>query len=232
MLVLENLRKSFDGHLVLDHIDLKVAGGEIVSILGRPGSGKTTLLNLILGVYNGDCGNIIIDGYNIIGVPPEERPVNVVFRDFDFLWDMNVYKNIISDIRYRPISSMSDVNEIVQLLGLEDFLTKKITQLSGEQRLKVAVARIMTTKPKVLLLDAPFEFLERSRSDEVRESIKKLVRHYHLCALVTASKYTDVCAFGDRIVVLENGCISSWNSSRGGENERRLPRSKVRFRHG
>ena len=208
MLELENLKKSFDNKLVLNNINLKIRNREIVSVFGPPGSGKSTLLNLIQGLITGDCGRILLDGKDITSVAQEERQVNIVFRDFDFVWDWSVYKNITYPLKERPVSTMSEVNSLIQFMGLDSLLTQKLIQISGEDRLKVALVKTMTMRPKALLLDEPFRFLTRSGSDSVRQCIRDILRYYNICALVTGSRYEDVCSFSDRVFCLKEGILT------------------------
>ena len=94
MLELRNLKKSYDGTIILQDVNLKIEEGEIVSILGPSGCGKTTLLNLILGLTDADEGSIVFDGRNITNVPMEQRGFNIVFQDYALFPNLNVYRNI------------------------------------------------------------------------------------------------------------------------------------------
>lgn len=132
MLELRNLKKSYDGTVVLKDITLDIEDGEIVSILGPSGCGKTTLLNLILGIVDADSGSIVFDGQDLTNVPMEKRGFNIVFQDYALFPNLNVYQNITYGLRNRPeISSKEEVEELIHLLGLEEHLSKRIGQLSG-----------------------------------------------------------------------------------------------------
>lgn len=156
MLKLENIKKSYDGTTVLDGINLDIQDGEIVSILGPSGCGKTTLLNLILGITEADSGKIIYNGEDMTNIPMEKRGFNIVFQDYALFPNLNVYKNITYGLKNKPnISTKEEVEDLIDLLGLREHLTKKIEQLSGGQKQRVALARTMVMKPKILLLDEP-----------------------------------------------------------------------------
>ena len=103
---------------------------------------------------------------------------------------------------------MSEVNSLIQFMGLDSLLTQKLIQISGEDRLKVALVKTMTMRPKALLLDEPFRFLTRSGSDSVRQCIRDILRYYNICALVTGSRYEDVCSFTDRVFCLKEGILT------------------------
>lgn len=124
MLELKNVKKSYDGTVVLKNISLDIGEGEIVSILGPSGCGKTTLLNLILGIVDADGGRIIFNGEDLTDVPMEKRGFNIVFQDYALFPNLNVYQNITYGLRNRPeISSREEVEELIRLLGLEEHLT-------------------------------------------------------------------------------------------------------------
>lgn len=161
MLELEHIRKSFDGVPVLKDITLQVADGEIVSILGPSGCGKTTLLNLILGIADVDGGHIRYDGQDLTSTPMEKRGFNIVFQDYALFPNLNVYQNITYGLRNKPgISTEKEVNELIELLGLREHLSKRIDQLSGGQKQRVALARTLVMKPRILLLDEPLSALD------------------------------------------------------------------------
>lgn len=132
MLKLENIKKSYDGTIVLDGINLDIEDGEIVSILGPSGCGKTTLLNLILGITEADSGKIIYNGEDMTNLPMEKRGFNIVFQDYALFPNLNVYKNITYGLRNKPgISTKEEVNDLIDLFGLREHLSKRIEQLSG-----------------------------------------------------------------------------------------------------
>ncbi len=132
MLKLENIKKSYDGTIVLDGINLDIEDGEIVSILGPSGCGKTTLLNLILGITEADSGKIIYNGEDMTNLPMEKRGFNIVFQDYALFPNLNVYKNITYGLRNKPgISTKEEVDDLIDLLGLREHLSKRIEQLSG-----------------------------------------------------------------------------------------------------
>lgn len=124
MLKLENIKKSYDGTIVLDGINLDIEDGEIVSILGPSGCGKTTLLNLILGITEADSGKIIYNGEDMTNLPMEKRGFNIVFQDYALFPNLNVYKNITYGLRNKPgISTKEEVDDLIDLLGLREHLS-------------------------------------------------------------------------------------------------------------
>lgn len=161
MLELEHIRKAFDGTEVLKDISLRIEDGEIVSILGPSGCGKTTLLNLILGIIDADCGSIRYNGQDITHTPMEKRGFNIVFQDYALFPNLDVQHNVLYGLKNRPnLSTPQEVDELIDLLGLREHLSKHIDQLSGGQKQRVALARTMVMKPRILLLDEPLSALD------------------------------------------------------------------------
>ena len=175
MLELEHIQKSFDGVPVLKDISLQVADGEIVSILGPSGCGKTTLLNLILGIVDADSGRICYDGQDLTRTPMEKRGFNIVFQDYALFPNLNVLQNITYGLRNKPgISTKEEVEELIDLLGLREHLSKRIDQLSGGQQQRVLLARALCATRKMLLLDEPVSGLDPKVTAEMYALIQKL----------------------------------------------------------
>ena len=142
MLELKNIVKKYGNNVILDDISLQIKKGEIVSILGPSGSGKTTLLNLILGITDISSGKIIYDGEDITNVPLEKRGFNIVFQDYALFPNLTAYENIVYGLRNKPgISTEQDVQDFIHLLGLEEHLNKRISQLSGGQKAESSISK-------------------------------------------------------------------------------------------
>ena len=211
MLRLENLKKSYDGKTVLKDISLQIDDGEIVSILGPSGCGKTTLLNLILGITDVDCGRILFNGKDMTSVSMEERGFNIVFQDYALFPNLNVYKNITYGLKNRPnISTMSEVNELINLLGLEEHLSKRIDQLSGGQKQRVALARTMVMKPKILLLDEPLSALDGVIKESIKDRIRTIAKQYHLTTIIVTHDPEEALTLSDRVLIINEGMISQY----------------------
>ena len=185
MLKLENVKKAYDGVTILEHINLEIEDGEIVSILGPSGCGKTTLLNLILGITEIDAGKLYFNGEDITEVPMEKRGFNIVFQDYALFPNLNVYQNITYGLKNRPsISTKKEVDELIGLLGLQEHLKKRIDQLSGGQKQRVALARTMVMKPRILLLDEPLSALDGVIKESIKDRIRAIAQEYHLTTII------------------------------------------------
>ena len=209
MLQLKNIRKSYDGKVILDSISLDINDGEIVSILGPSGSGKTTLLNAILGLTEIDGGQIIFDGTN---VPMKDRGFNIVFQDYALFPNLNAYENIVYGLRNKPgISSAEEVQELISLLGLKEHLNKRIDQLSGGQQQRVAIARALATKPKILLLDEPLSALDGVIKESIKERIQLIAKQYHLTTIIVTHDPEEALTLSDKVLIINEGQISQFD---------------------
>ena len=207
MLQLKNIRKSYDGKVILDSISLDINDGEIVSILGPSGSGKTTLLNAILGLTEIDGGQIIFDGKDLTNVPMKDRGFNIVFQDYALFPNLNAYENIVYGLRNKPgISSAEEVQELISLLGLKEHLNKRIDQLSGGQQQRVAIARALAMKPKALLFDEPTSALDPEMIKEVLDVMKRLANEGMTMVVVT-HEMGFAREVGDRVLFVDGGKI-------------------------
>ena len=211
MLKLEHVSKKYDGVTILDNINLESQDGEIVSILGPSGCGKTTLLNLILGITEVDTGKIIYQEQDITDVPMEKRGFNIVFQDYALFPNLNVYKNIVYGLRNKPgISSSQEVEELIDLLGLREHLTKRIDQLSGGQKQRVALARTLVMKPKILLLDEPLSALDGVIKESIKDKIKTIAREFHLTTIIVTHDPEEALTLSDEVMIINQGSISQY----------------------
>jgi len=211
MLKLDHIQKSFDGVPVLRDITLQVEDGEIVSILGPSGCGKTTLLNLILGIVEADNGIISYNGEDLTHMAMEKRGFNIVFQDYALFPNLNVYQNITYGLRNKPnISSKEEVEDLIDLLGLREHLTKRVDQLSGGQKQRVALARTMVMKPRILLLDEPRSALDGVIKESIKDRIKTIAREYHLTTIIVTHDPEEALTLSDRVLIIDKGNISQY----------------------
>ena len=211
MLKLDHIQKSFDGVPVLRDITLQVEDGEIVSILGPSGCGKTTLLNLILGIVEADNGSISYNGEDLTHMAMEKRGFNIVFQDYALFPNLNVYQNITYGLRNKPnISSKEEVEDLIDLLGLREHLTKRVDQLSGGQKQRVALTRTMVMKPRILLLDKPLSALDGVIKESIKDRIKTIAREYHLTTIIVTHDPEEALTLSDRVLIIDKGNISQY----------------------
>ncbi|RKD27169.1 iron(III) transport system ATP-binding protein [Caminicella sporogenes DSM 14501] len=211
MLELRDIKKQFEGKMILDGINLKMQRGEIVSVLGPSGSGKTTLLNIILGLVPMDSGSVIFDGVDVSNIPMKDRGFNIVFQDYALFPNLNAYQNIIYGLKNRSnLISKEEVKEIIDFLELSFHLTKRIDQLSGGQKQRVALARTLVTKPKVLLLDEPLSALDGVIKETIKEKIKEITKQYNLITIIVTHDPEEALTMSDKVLIINKGKISQY----------------------
>src|ERR1700728_2961818 len=161
---IERVSKSFGDFKAVDDVSLKIYKGEIFCLLGASGCGKTTLLRMLGGFETPTSGRILIDGEDMTGVPPYERPVNMMFQSYTLFPHMNVEQNVAFGLKQDgvPRGEIAErVATMLELVKLGGFAKRKPHQLSGGQRQPVALARSLVRRPKLLLLDEPLGALDK-----------------------------------------------------------------------
>lgn len=213
MLKIENIKKSFDGTMILDGISLEIQDSEIVSILGASGGGKTTLLNIILGLLPPDEGKIIFNGDDITKTPMERRGFNIVFQDYALFPNLNVYKNITYGLRNFPNrATKEEVDSMIDLLELREHLNKKIDQISGGQKQRVALARTLVMKPKILLLDEPLSALDGVIKESIKEKIVRIAKDFNLTTIIVTHDPEEALTISDKVLILNKGKIEQFDT--------------------
>ena len=213
MLELKNIKKSYGNVAVLKDINLKIAKGEIVSILGSSGCGKTTLLNLILGLTPVSSGQILFEKKDITNTAMQDRGFNIVFQDYALFPNLNVYENIVYGLRNNPqLSTDSEVQELIALLGLSEHLNKSIDELSGGQKQRTALARTLVMKPSILLLDEPLSALDGVIKESIKQKIRQIAREFKLTTIIVTHDPEEALTLSDKVLVINKGTISQFAS--------------------
>ena len=176
-LITKNLNfKPYDEYY-LNEISLEFEPGKIYTILGRTLSGKTSFLKTIAGLQGVDSGEIIFENKDFLSVPVWNRGVAMVYQQFINYPHLNVYDNIAFPLKQRKLPQETirkEVNEVIEKVGLQDYVKRKIQELSGGQQQRVALARSLVKKAKILLLDEPLVNLNYKLREELREEFKSI----------------------------------------------------------
>jgi sulfate/thiosulfate transport system ATP-binding protein len=211
-----NIRKTFGSFVALDNVSLTVQTGELVALLGPSGSGKTTLLRIIAGLERSDPGSgpILFHEEDVGRRRIGDRAVGFVFQHYALFRHMTVFDNIAFGLRVRPRKSRptaafikQKVEQLVQLVQLENFVTRYPHQLSGGQRQRVALARALAIEPKVLLLDEPFGALDAKVRLELRRWLRRLHDEIHITSVFVTHDQEEALELADRVVVMNEGRI-------------------------
>ena len=209
-LELEGVVKRFGEHVVVNQATLAVGHGEIVALLGPSGCGKTTTLRLIAGFEKPDAGNIAIAGKSVIGQPPFQRQIGLVFQDYALFPHMTVAQNIDYGMRQHSVSAAerderrTNLLRLVRLEGLEQ---RRPAALSGGQQQRVALARALAIAPNLLLLDEPLSNIDAKLREALRFELREILRSVNMTTLVVTHDQLEAIALADRIALMNNGRI-------------------------
>ena len=217
MIKLIDLNKSYNKKVqALKNINLHIKPGEFVSIVGQSGSGKSTLVKLIIAEEKPDSGKIIIGGWDIIGVKDREIPtlrrqLGVIFQDFKLLPKKTVFENIAFAMEacgFKSSDIAKTVSQIISLVGLKGKEDRYPNQLSGGEQQRVAIARSLVHKPKLLVADEPTGNLDSINTREIIDLLKKINNMGTTIVLVTHNKDV-VNGLHSRVITLDSGQIIS-----------------------
>jgi putrescine transport system ATP-binding protein len=208
LLNVSGLRVRFGAVVAVDALDLTVAAGELFVLLGASGSGKSTLLRAIGGFVQPDAGRIMLNGVDLTVMPPHRRPVNTMFQSYALFPHMNVAANIGFALRMRGMQRAeidARVAEMLELVRLQGFGTRRPAQLSGGQQQRVALARSLAPRPALLLLDEPLSALDRNLRRDTREELVRLQRELGIAFILVTHDQEEALTMADRIGVMHAG---------------------------
>jgi putative spermidine/putrescine transport system ATP-binding protein len=208
---IEDLRAAYGDQHVLHGIDLSIAAGEFVALLGSSGCGKTTLLRCLSGFIKPVGGKIIVNGNDVTALSPEKRDMAMVFQSYALWPHMSVNQNIGYGLKLRQWSKTevaTKVDGLIEMLGLEGFGERKTDQLSGGQRQRVALGRALAIDPPVLLLDEPLSNLDARIRLTMRHEIRMLQKRLGITAVHVTHDREEAMVMADRIVILDQGRVA------------------------
>jgi ABC-type Fe3+/spermidine/putrescine transport system ATPase subunit len=203
------LRKTYGDVVAVDDVSIDIDDGEFVSILGPSGSGKTTMLKSIAGFVEPDGGSITVAGKEMLGLPPEDRNMGLVFQRLALFPHMSVFDNVAFGLRHRENlseseleSRVADILDIVSLPGYED---RNIQNLSGGEQQRVALARVLVLEPDLLLYDEPLSDLDRQLREQMRREIRDLHDRLEITSIYVTHNQREALTLSDRVLVLHEG---------------------------
>ncbi len=204
----EGLSKHFGDFVAVDSVDLTVERGELFSILGGSGCGKTTLLRMLAGFERPTTGRINIDGVDVTDLPPYRRPANMMFQSYAVFPHMTVEKNVAYGLQKERLPRdeiHARVDDILDLVKLSEFRSRKPDQLSGGQRQRVALARALVKRPKVLLLDEPLAALDKKLREHTQFELMNIQDRLGITFVVVTHDQEEAMTLSSRIAVMEKG---------------------------
>ena len=209
-LSIRGLNVSLSKNHILKDINLDIKGGEFVSILGNSGCGKTTLIKSIAGLVDISSGSISIDEKDITGLSPEKRKTVIVFQDLRLFPHMNVEQNIAFSMKLQKMNKENieeRVRTLLEQVRLSGFEKRKISQLSGGQMQRIALARALGANPKLLLLDEPFSGLDESLRKDMGNLVKRLHRENKITTIMITHDKEEAMKFSDKVALMKEGTI-------------------------
>ena len=190
-------------------LSLEVEPGEIVTLLGASGCGKTTLLKVIAGLERQAEGSVTIDGADMGALPPEKRPIAMVFQKPFLFENMNVEQNVNFSPRLNRTMGKDALREktreMLALVGLEGFEKRRVSSLSGGQEQRVSLARALMAQPKLLLLDEPLSALDQNLKGSMEQMIRRINRELGTTMLYVTHDQNEAAAVSDRIALMRGG---------------------------
>lgn len=207
---LKNISKSYDGEPILRSVDLEIHDKEFVTLLGPSGCGKTTMLRIIGGFVTPDEGDVNFLGKKINDLPPHKRQLNTVFQKYALFPHLDVYENVAFGLRLSktPEEEIARrVHEMLAMVNLEGFDSRRVDLLSGGQQQRVAIARALVNRPKVLLLDEPLGALDLKLRKEMQTELKKIQKRLGITFIYVTHDQEEALTMSDTVVVMNGGVI-------------------------
>ena len=210
LLAISGVHRSFGDVVALDGVDLTIEENEFFALLGPSGCGKTTLLRILAGFEYPDAGHVTLDGDDLVGRPPNKRPVNLMFQSYALFPHMSVERNVAYGLQreHCPKDEVrSRVAEVLDTVGLSAEAQRRPHQLSGGQRQRVALARAIVKRPRLLLLDEPLSALDKKVRAEMQRELKRLQHEVGITFAVVTHDQEEAMSMADRIAVMHRGQV-------------------------
>jgi spermidine/putrescine ABC transporter ATP-binding subunit len=207
---IRDVSKRFGAVTAVDNVSLEIRQNEFFALLGPSGCGKTTLLRMIAGFEIPSDGQILLDGQDVTGVPPNHRPVNMVFQSYAVFPHMTVFDNVAYGLKVTGTDSKeikSRVDEALEMVQLEGFAGRQPNQLSGGQRQRVALARALVKRPKVLLLDEPLSALDAKLREAMQLELVRLQHSVGITFIIVTHDQNEALSMANRIAVMNGGVV-------------------------
>lgn len=208
LLSMQSVQKLFGSVCAVDGVSLDIEQNEFFALLGASGSGKTTLLRMLAGFETLSAGDILLEGKSIAQLPPNRRPVNLMFQSYALFPHMSVAQNIAYGLEMDKLPRKqikAQVEEILSVVQLGELAKRKPDQLSGGQRQRVALARALVKRPKVLLLDEPLGALDKKLRSEMQLELKRLQHEFGITFVMVTHDQEEALVMADRVAIMQDG---------------------------
>ena len=209
-LVIDAVRKEFDGFVAVDDVSIQIRQGEIFALLGASGCGKSTLLRALAGFEKPTRGRIRLAGEDVTDLPPYARPINMMFQSYALFPHMTVEQNIAFGLKQDGMEKgamAQRVDEMLALVQMQKFAQRKPHQLSGGQQQRVALARSLAKGPKLLLLDEPMGALDKKLRSQMQLELVHIIEKQGVTCVMVTHDQEEAMTMAHRIAIMEAGRI-------------------------
>jgi thiamine transport system ATP-binding protein len=210
MLEVRQIFKTYEGKPLLDDISFQVDTGETVCLLGASGSGKSTLLRIIAGLEDADSGFVSFDGQDLTTIPAHRRDFGLVFQDYALFPHLNVSENVAFGLKMRRLPQREIIERVagsLEMVDLDGFEKRQVTDLSGGEQQRVALARALATRPRLLMFDEPLGALDRTLREDLLNELRSILHHTNIPAIYVTHDQEEAFAIADRVLILHSGKI-------------------------
>jgi len=206
----QKLVKRFDEAVAVDEVSLSIGKGEIFALLGSSGCGKSTLLRMLAGFETPTSGKILLGGQDVGGLPPYERPINMMFQSYALFPHLNIWENVAFGLKREGLPKdeiQKRTGEMLDLVQLGTFAKRKPHQLSGGQQQRVALARSLAKRPKLLLLDEPLGALDKKLREQTQFELVNIIEKVGVTVVMVTHDQEEAMTMASRIAVMSKGRV-------------------------
>lgn len=210
MLEIHHIFKMYEGKPLLNDISFRLDLGETICLLGASGSGKSTLLRIIAGLEEADAGFVSFNGQDLTSTPPHLRDFGLVFQDYALFPHLNVADNVAFGLKMRrlpPDEIMERVTNSLEMVNLNGFEKRQVTDLSGGEQQRVALARALATQPRLLMFDEPLGALDRTLREDLLNELRSILHLTNIPAIYVTHDQEEAFTIADRVLILHGGEI-------------------------
>ena len=212
-LEVKNISKKYEDKYAIKDVSFSLEKGKFLCLLGPSGSGKSTILHSIGGFIKHE-GEIILDGKSIKNLSPEDRDVSTVFQSFDLFPHMNVLKNVMYGLKFKEKDKSkkekeAEAREVLRIVGLNGYEKRYPSELSGGEKQRVALARSLVVRPKILLMDEPLSALDAKLRNEMQFEIRRIQREFNITTIFVTHDQKEAFVMADEIIIINHGEIAS-----------------------
>lgn len=208
-LEVKNISKKYEDKYAIKDVSFSLEKGKFLCLLGPSGSGKSTILHSIGGFIKHE-GEIILDGKSIKDLSPEDRDVSTVFQSFGLFPHMNVLKNVMYGLKFNEKDKSkkekeAEAREVLRIVGLNGYEKRYPSELSGGEKQRVALARSLVVRPKILLMDEPLSALDAKLRSEMQFEIRRIQREFNITTIFVTHDQKEAFVMADEIIIINQG---------------------------